>query len=125
MKIISWRLLFLITLLVGAFFYRFPVEIQQFIIETKPRLSKAVARVKSLVKQDKKELSTEESEPTVEEADIVVIRLKNKGQIEGIIEEESEKAPAPPRGGFVAGRTRGPETFRGRAPIHESECAER
>ena len=86
----SGRFLLLALVLIAAFIYRFPVEIQKFARDAKSYVTQAVRAVESLLSGEEKS-SIQESQPAEKEPEIVIIRLKNKRKIEGTIIEEREK----------------------------------
>jgi len=91
MREIPWRLIFLIALLIGAIFYRFPVEIQKFAIEAKDFSDKAIAKVQTLIGKGEKESLVVQERSAADKAKVVIVNLKNKRKIEGIITEEKKE----------------------------------
>ena len=87
MKNISFRLVLLTCVLIAAFYYRFPVQIHKFAIESKSRADKLIKQLTFSGKASKESLAVDRSKTANEK--IVIITLKNKRQIEGIIQKET------------------------------------
>lgn len=87
---ISLRLLFLICLLIGAIFYRYPVQIQKFSREARTCIYSLVEKVKTLRSDSGAKPADEKNRKA--QTEIVIITLKNNREIKGIIERENEEA---------------------------------
>ncbi|MBN1354077.1 MAG: clan AA aspartic protease [Candidatus Omnitrophica bacterium] len=86
MSKISLRLTFLVILLIAAFIYRFPVQIQKFVLDTKDSVRQFVTRRNTPPEADADTPAKNDKAKT----DIIVITLKNKGEIKGTIVKETD-----------------------------------
>ena len=81
----------MIALLIGAIVYRFPVETQKLAIEAKDFSDKAIVKAKALIGKSGKESLVAQERSAADKAKVVIINLKNKRRIEGIITEGREE----------------------------------
>ena len=120
MKIIP-RTIFLILLLVGALIYRFPVQIQHFFIEAKSSISGSATDGDKAVKST----STPVSDAGFQKSNIVVVKLKNGGEIQGVIVDKvDEETVIDVGGGTVGIANRDIESIRSASGYEQDQLVE-